>query len=115
MQRKDSSQIQRSQVLEKLINARGGRVPLPEILACAAQYNSRIFDLRKLGFRIVNERERVNGQIHTWFRLISGPNTPDDQKLQRQNRKPGACGMEKLFRKHFFQLNRETGHIFYER
>jgi hypothetical protein len=81
MQRKDSSQTQRGKILEKLINARGHRVPLPELISVAAQYNSRVLELRRLGFKIVNEREQVNGQTHTWFRLISGPTIPSNQEF----------------------------------
>jgi hypothetical protein len=84
MQRRDSNNTQRAEILAKLINARGARVPLPEIFACAAQYGSRIFELRKMGFRILNERERVNGQLHTWFRLISGPTAPSNQESGHQ-------------------------------
>jgi hypothetical protein len=56
-----------------LIDARGGWVPSPEIAALAQQYNSRLFELRRLNFRIENRVEEVNGTRLSWFRLISGP------------------------------------------
>jgi len=57
-----------------LIEARGAWVPLPEIMACAAQYNARILELRRAGFNIPKPRvEIVNGQKHTWYRLLPAP------------------------------------------
>ena len=69
----ESSSSQHGRILRLLIEARGGWVPSPEIAACAQQYNSRLFDLRRLGFRIENRVEEVNGTRLSWFRLISGP------------------------------------------
>ncbi len=66
---RDVRNRQCSQILSVL--ARGGWVPLPEITNCAAQYNARIFELRRLGFRIENRTRKVNGQRHSWFRLVS--------------------------------------------
>jgi hypothetical protein len=44
-------------------------------MACAAQYNARIFELRRRGFNIENRVEmRDDGSRHSWFRLI--PSTP---------------------------------------
>src|ERR1700674_5034183 len=60
---------QRGEILELLIAARGDWVPLPRITDCAAQYNARIFELRRLGFRIANRTKLVNGTKHSWFRL----------------------------------------------
>jgi hypothetical protein len=65
---------QRGKILELLVSVRGQEVPLPKIVACAAQYNARISELRELGFRIPPpRRERVDGQVHTWYRLESTP------------------------------------------
>lgn len=66
---KDSRATQRGRILELLIDARGEWVPLPKIVACAAQYNARIFELRHLGFRIKNRTREVGGEKHSWFRL----------------------------------------------
>ena len=61
---------QRECILERLIDARGGWVPLPKIAACAAQYDARIHELRRMGFQIPAPRiETVNGQRHTWYPL----------------------------------------------
>ena len=83
MQGKDSNHSnQRGEILALLSKEPGARVPLPEILALGiAQYGSRIFELRRAGFVIVNERERVNGELHTWFRLLSGPRKLSDQEF----------------------------------
>jgi hypothetical protein len=35
-----------------------------------AQYNSRIFELRKSGFNIENRTESIEGIRHSWFRLV---------------------------------------------
>jgi hypothetical protein len=68
-----SGSSQRGRILGLLIDARGGWVPSPEIAALAQQYNSRLFELRRLNFRIENRVEEVNGTRLSWFRLISGP------------------------------------------
>jgi hypothetical protein len=69
----ESSSTQRGRILGLLIEARGGWVPSPEIAACAAQYNARIFELRRLGFEIVNRTEERDGMRCSWFRLVSTP------------------------------------------
>jgi hypothetical protein len=64
---------QRSAILGVLTSAPGDWVPLPRITDCAAQYNARIYELRRLGFRIVNRTEDFDGVRHSWFRLESYP------------------------------------------
>ncbi len=68
-----NAKTQRTRILRLLIDARGGWVSLPEIMACAAQYNARILELRRLGFSIENRTERVGGVRHSWFRLLNSP------------------------------------------
>jgi hypothetical protein len=69
-----NAKTQRARILRLLIEARGAWVPLPEIMACAAQYNARILELRRAGFNIPKPRiETVNGQKHTWYRLLPSP------------------------------------------
>jgi hypothetical protein len=68
---KDTRATQRGRILELLIAARGEWVPLPRIAGRAAQYNARIFELRRLGFRIANRTKDVNGTRPSWFRLES--------------------------------------------
>ena len=70
---KDARATQRGRILELLTTARGDWVPLPKIQACAAQYNARVFELRRLGFRIANKTRDVSGQRHSFFRLVSRP------------------------------------------
>ena len=69
----ESSSTQRGRILRLLIEARGREVPLQEIAACAAQYNARVFELRRLGFRIENRTKEVSGVKQSWFRLVSSP------------------------------------------
>jgi hypothetical protein len=71
--------------LRVLIEARGAEVPLHEILPLAAQYNARIWSLRKMGFKIVNRVEDVDGVRRSWFRLIPGP-------VQVEPARPPAAG-----------------------
>jgi hypothetical protein len=67
------SHTQRGKIIELLKAADGGWVSLPEIMACAAQYNARIFELRRLGFRIENRTKEIGGARHSWFRLVTEP------------------------------------------
>lgn len=63
---------QRDRILRLLVEAHGEWVPLPQILALGvAQYNARIFELRRLGFNIENrsESDTVTGVRRSWFRL----------------------------------------------
>jgi hypothetical protein len=73
----DSRASQRGRILELLIAARGEWVASPQIAALALQYNSRLFELRRLGFRIENRTKEIAGVRHSWFRLVSGP--PSDK------------------------------------
>jgi len=68
-----SSRSQCAAILGRLIQAHGAEVPLHEILPLAAQYNSRIWSLRKMGFVILNRTEERDGVRHSWFRLVSSP------------------------------------------
>lgn len=65
-----SRHTQRSRILRLLIDARGSEVPAPELAAIALQYGARILELRRLGFRIENRREKRDGKIVSWFRLV---------------------------------------------
>ena len=69
---KDSLKGQCSAILKVLLEAKGGEVPLPEITQLAAQYNARIWTLRRMGFQIENRATVVNGTKHSWFRLVVG-------------------------------------------
>jgi hypothetical protein len=64
---------QRAKILALLVNARGGWVPLSEILDLQiSQFGSRILELRRSGFTIENEQETVGGQRHSRYRLLLG-------------------------------------------
>ena len=67
---------QRDRMLRVLLEARGREVPLPQIQAVAAQYNARLLELRRAGFRIKNRTEWRDGQRHSWFRLVLQPSQP---------------------------------------
>jgi len=73
----DSHKSQQAAILALLVCARGAEVGLPEILrlgiARIARYNARVDQLRKLGFRITNRTQVVEGKRHSWFRLEPGP------------------------------------------
>ncbi len=71
-ERKVKSRItQRGKILQLLREREGGWVPLYEITALAAQYNTRIKELRDAGHRIQNQTERRNGAVYSWFRLVA--------------------------------------------
>ena len=76
------STIQSEKLLALLRSAHGAWVPLPEILALGiAQYNARIFELRKRGLNIENRTETIDGVRRSWFRLVDSPasETPKPQ------------------------------------
>jgi hypothetical protein len=72
-----STTRQAEKILVLLRAAHGAWVPLPEIMACAAQYNARVFDLRGRGLNIENRTETMgDGSRHSWFRLVDSPAVP---------------------------------------
>jgi hypothetical protein len=51
-------------------------VTLPVILSLGiAQYNARIYELRRAGHKIESRTERVRGQVRSYFRLVKEPLT----------------------------------------
>lgn len=80
---------QTQRMFNLLAAARGAEVPLPVIMRCAAQYNACIHRLRKLGLRITNRTEIVNGVKHSWYRLELGP-LPEKSRNQRTKRSTGT-------------------------
>jgi hypothetical protein len=77
-----NTKTQRAQILRILVDAKGDWVPLPKIMACAAQYNARVLELRRLGFAIENRTEHVDGERHSWFRLVKSPPSVDRAPVQ---------------------------------
>lgn len=67
-----SAKTQRQAILDRLVEARGAWVALPEIVRFAAQYGARIFELRRMGFRIENRVQDMDNGRHSWFRLVTG-------------------------------------------
>jgi hypothetical protein len=67
---KSKRQPQRDKVLGELVAARGGWVSVLRPAAHSLQYQSRLQELRKMGFAISTARvEVVDGQHRTWYRL----------------------------------------------
>lgn len=61
---------QRGRILRLLLSA--DEIPLPAILELGvAQYCARLNELRRAGFHIKNRTARVNGNVHSWYSLIS--------------------------------------------
>jgi hypothetical protein len=69
------AKTQRARILALLIRAGAGEVPLSAILDLRiSQYSARILELRRLGFKIDNRKQRQDdGTVHSWFKLIAGP------------------------------------------
>jgi hypothetical protein len=88
---KPTDHSQRSRLLALLVRARGGWVPLPEVMAAAgAQYGARVHSLRHdLKFNVQNWQEGS----HSWFRLVSGPSLPPPTP----QRKPETSEQAALF------------------
>jgi helix-turn-helix protein len=64
--------LQRQKLLELLRKFNGNWCALPAILDLGiAQYNARIFELRREGYVIENKVERAtDGVRHSWYRLV---------------------------------------------
>ncbi|HET8922996.1 MAG TPA: hypothetical protein VFN26_08380 [Candidatus Acidoferrum sp.] len=86
----DSRKTQRARILRLLLEARGAWVPLPDIMACAAQYNARIFELRKQGFDIENRTEVVDDVQHSWFRLVPSSSQKSPRGVKPYPPKPSS-------------------------
>lgn len=68
----ENNATQTAKIVEFLRSYKGQWVPLPEILALRiSQYSARIYEARhRWGLKIENRVETINGQKHSWFRLI---------------------------------------------
>jgi len=78
-----SAKAQRSNVLRRLIDAGGAWVPAAKIAELALQYNARIFELRKLGFKIESRIVEENGTRFSYYRLL--PSTASAVSMGRCN------------------------------
>jgi Helix-turn-helix domain len=64
-------ETQRARILHLLIEANGSWVSLTDILDLRiGQYNARLWDLRRSGHTIENRTEKVDGAVHSWYRLV---------------------------------------------
>lgn len=67
-----SRSTQADRLLAFLKEHQGQWVPLPKILGLGiAQYNARIFELRRQGHTIESRTEHHDGSVHSWFRLVA--------------------------------------------
>jgi hypothetical protein len=69
---------QRGRILARLLEARGGEVPAPELARLGGlQFQTRIYELKhQLDFKIENRMETVDGKKLSWYRLVSSPDVP---------------------------------------
>ena len=66
------------------LRAAGGKwVPAPVLARIALQYGTRILELRRLGHRVENRTQIVNGSRHSWFRLVVSAPQPDPERQRR--------------------------------
>ena len=91
---------QRDRILGLLIGAHGGWVELPEIMRLAAQYGARIFELRRLGFKIENRIRDVGGVRRSWFRLIPSEQAQAIRPAPRSSTARPGLVQERLFEVH---------------
>jgi hypothetical protein len=79
-----------------LIEARGQWVPLYEILDLGiAQYNARLFELRRAGFAVENRKERRDGKLLSFFRL--SPAVAQRAVSKQREQTKSAAGPVSLF------------------
>jgi hypothetical protein len=74
--KRSGGRTQADVLLEMLRAARAAGKPLelPAIMqAGIAQHGARMAELRERGFEIVNEMERSNGIVRSWYRLVFDP------------------------------------------
>lgn len=71
----DNRTTQTSRIVNLLRSRSPEWVPLPEILNLRiSQYSARIHQARhKWGLPVENRTEIVNGEKHSWFRLVEAP------------------------------------------
>ena len=91
---------QRDRLLRLLEEHAGHWVDLPRILELGiAQYNSRIWELRRElepeGYRIESRVVRSNGRVRSWFRLL--PPQPAQRELELGGRGEGIVGAARDF------------------
>jgi Helix-turn-helix domain len=80
----DSKKTQQARILALLLRARGGWVPLSQILDLQiSQFGSRILELRRSGFAIENEQEIVGGHRHSRYRLLPGADRAERKSPQQ--------------------------------
>ncbi len=81
---------QRDRILRLLQSRAGQWVPLYEITPLAAQYNTRIKELRERGHIIDNHTRHVDGVVHSWFRIprpeIQSRLFPQQQEANKHER-----------------------------
>lgn len=63
---------QNAKLIDYMLARRGRWIPMPELVDHLGSYciHSRAADARKLGYDIENRRERVDGKVHSYYRLV---------------------------------------------
>jgi len=46
-------------------------IPLYELTEIAAQYNARIYTLRREGMEIINRTKTINGVKNSWYKYVT--------------------------------------------
>ena len=72
---------QRERMLELLLDKKGREVPAYALAAIGLQYCSRLKEIRDLGYTVENRTERVNGQVHGYYKLVAEPGDSTQPKL----------------------------------
>ena len=67
-QEKNSIESQTKRIKNLFMKNPNVWIPLPEIMKLAAQYNARIYQLRKKGMDIINKTEKEMGTKHSWYK-----------------------------------------------
>lgn len=67
---------QRAKILAELVSAHDDWVPLYRVTQYAAQYNARVYELRRMGHVIRNRTREIDGVRHSWFRLEPATSKP---------------------------------------
>lgn len=58
---------QRNNIRQLFLTRPNTWIPLPEIMKFAAQYNARLYELRKEGLDIRNQTKVISGIKHSWY------------------------------------------------
>jgi hypothetical protein len=69
-------QGQRGRILRLLLENKGREVPAYLLAEIGLQYCARVAEIRKQKYVVENRTERVNGQVHGYYKLVAEPGEP---------------------------------------